>query len=59
MVALNIFFNTFILGLILLIGMSFAKIDQNIAWYSAFAITGVLTIIGYTRLGSIFINILN
>ena len=59
MIALSIIFNTFILGLALLIGTSLAKIDSAIAWYSAFAIIIGLTVIGYSRLGSIFMNIIS
>ena len=51
-IVLNVVFNAFILGLILLLGSGVVNIDPVIGWCLAYLIAGGLTIIGYTRLGS-------
>ena len=56
-IALGIIFNAFILAVTLILGSGILHISMALAWCIGFLIAGCLTIIGYTRLGTIVVGI--
>ncbi len=56
-IAINVFFNAFILAIILMIGADVMHVTPLFAWCLGYFIAGGLTIIGYTRFGTTVVGL--
>jgi Zn-dependent protease with chaperone function len=56
-IALNVFFNAILLGMIFVVGADFLHISNWVAITAGYVVSALLTIIGYTRLGTLIVGV--